>query len=96
MARKRQGVDLARSIGTSLGRADQTLDRLFEDDIHLRSMTVRTPEEGRGDFFVICRWWVGGQAKVSYNSAGTFWEAVKGAVDRMHNSSFVMKDDQYA
>lgn len=91
-----QETDIARQIGTSVGRVDGALGRYADDDVFLRTVTIRAPEEGQGDYFVVSRWWVGGEQKVAFHSAGTFWEAVKGLADRMQNGSLTFKDDQYA
>lgn len=93
---KRQGVDLAKSIGVSIGRIDMHLDKLEGDEIFFRGLSIKSPSESQGDFFVVARWYVGGDAKVSFHSAATLWECLKGFCDRVANRTMTFKDDQYA
>lgn len=87
---------VAENIGQTVIIANGVMERLDEEDVALLSITVNTPYGAREDFLVVGRFRVGTERKVAFHSAGTFYEALKGFLDRLINRTLVMKDDQYA
>jgi hypothetical protein len=62
----------------------------------VKSITVRPQKDGSGDMLVIVRAQVEGEHKVGFHSSGTAAEAVKGALERVLNSSIDWREDQFA
>ena len=89
-------ADISGRVGQTVIIADGVIERMAEEDVILMSMTVQTPYRGRDDYLVVGRFQAGGRSLVAFHGASTFWEAVKGFLDRMINRTLVMKEDQYA
>lgn len=87
---------LVANLADSVVRADGAIERWGDEDVYIQSMTISTIWKGRDDYMVVVRANVGGQSKVAFHAAETFYEAVKGVCDRIVNKSLAWKDDQYA
>lgn len=94
---KRYGkVDVVSSIGQSIVNLERALERLDEEDFAIISITVNTVYGGRDDYMVVVRARAGDKRVVAFHSAATYWEAIKGAADRIVNGTLKFKEDQYA
>lgn len=87
---------VAENIGQTIIMADGVINRLDEEDVSLLSLTIQTPYKGRDDYLVVGRFRVGNESKVAFHAAGTFYEAIKGFLDRLINRTLVLKEDTYA
>jgi hypothetical protein len=87
---------VAENIGQTIIMANGVIERLFEEDVVLLSLTVQTPYKGREDFLVVGRFRNGGVSMVAFHGAATFYEAIKGFLDRLINRTLVFREDQYA
>ena len=75
---------------------DTAIDRLAEEDIYIVGLTIQTPWKRDGDYFCIVRAMVGGEKKVMFQSADTYYELLAGIANRIINKQFDWKDDNYA
>lgn len=82
-------------LGETLMRIEPVLESLFDEDVELRSVTVKFPTEETGDYFVIARAYEKGKPVVAFHAAQTFAEAVEGWANRLKNRSLRWKADMY-
>jgi hypothetical protein len=62
----------------------------------LKSITVRPAAGGRGGCLVIARAKIEGRSVVGFHSGDTADAALKGALERIENTSMEWKDDKFA
>lgn len=74
---------------------EQTAERLFEEDVHIRGMSIRMPDDDRPEYMAVVRVYEGGVKKVGFHNAPSFSEVVVGVVNRLKNRSMKFKDDEY-
>ncbi len=74
---------------------EQIADRLFEQDVEVRGITVRFPEDDRPEYLAVIRVMVAGSKEVGFHSAPTFIEVVVGVVTRLQNGSLKFREDTY-
>lgn len=83
-------------VAEQLVRVEHLLDALDEENVEVRSVTFRVPQEQGGDFLVTVRAFVEGKAMVAFHGSDSFAEAARGVFARLENRSVKWKDDQYA
>lgn len=105
---KRRGVDgnsvasaaefdrQMQQLGIALMRFEGVADRLYDQETSLLSMSIRLKGDGRADYLIVLRARYEGAAWVSFHSADTLAEAMRGMVARLENGSVKWKEDQYA
>lgn len=76
-------------------RVDMLLDRLFENDIVVRRLSVVVPTPDRDGFTAIVTATVSGEPCVAFHGGTTFVEAMTGLLNRLENGSVKWKIDQY-
>lgn len=96
MSRKSEKPSLAQTLAISLATVERSLDRLFDNDTYVKTVSFRPPNDENMDWFVIVRFSVGGRGMVAFTSAETFWEATKRFADQLSNGTLKLKEDQYA
>lgn len=85
---------MIRQAETLLGMED-VLDHLFEEDVQLRSISIRCPEDDRPEYMAVVRVFWHGEKQVAFHNAPTFLETMTGVVNRLKNRSLQFKDDKY-
>jgi hypothetical protein len=80
-----------------IARLDTNLGRLEDHDINLTGLSLRPPSQTRdGDWLVVVRAQVGGEAVVAFHGAATLLEALPGTIRRILNHTIEWKVDEYA
>lgn len=82
-------------LGLGLIRVDNTLERLFEEDIVVLDIRVRIPEYAGAEFLCICSARIGGEHVVAFSSGTTFIDALRGMLARMENGTVKWSVDKY-
>ncbi len=74
---------------------ERTADRLFEEELLVRGITIRFPEDARPEYLAVVRVEGPGGRLVAFHNAPTFIEVVVGVVNRLKNGTMKFKEDQY-
>jgi len=90
------GDDYVHRTGVVVVGFDQAVERADDRDVWFQGLSVRPPTALRAEWLVVMRVNTEEQPVVAFHSAGTFAEALKGALERFENGSLVWKDDAYA
>jgi len=77
-------------------RSDTILDRLFENDVIVRRVSVTMPTETKPGYTAVVTAQVNGKAAVAFHGGETLGDAMKGLLERMENGSLTWKEDRYA
>lgn len=96
MSRRKQDSSIAQNLAISLSGVERSLDRLFDQETYLKTVSFRPPNDQQPDWFVIVRFSVGGDGMVAFTSGETFWEASKRFADQLSNGTLKLRPDQYA
>ena len=83
-------------VGQLIHRLDAYIDAYAEDEVFVRGLTVRVPQEIGEDVFITVRADVAGKPMVAFHGGATFAESLTGLINRFQNRSLRWKDDQYA
>lgn len=80
----------------SMYQYEPVLDGLFEEDIIIRSFSVRHPQDVGDDYLLTVRATVGGAKMVAFHGGETLIEVVTGLTQRLKNRTIQWKVDSYA
>ena len=83
-------------LGETLQRVEPVLDRLYDEDVIIKGVTIRFCSEDNSEYFATIRAQVEGEQVVAFHAGATFYETVEGLINRLTNKSLRWKDDQYA
>lgn len=77
-------------------RFDDMLSGLDDQEIYVKSLTFKAPDDDRAGWLVVIRAMREGIPVVGFHNGDTFGEVLKGTTDRLSNRSVRWKEDQYA
>ncbi len=79
----------------SLMGFESVVDHLFEEDVLLRSIAIRFPEDDRPEYLAVVRVYWHGEKQVAFHNAPTLLELLTGVANRLRNRSMKFKEDRY-
>lgn len=82
--------------GESLYQMEYTLDTLFDKEVVVTSIRIRTPGLTQEGYLVVVNALVLGDAVVGFHGDTTFGKAVIGVIERLRNGTIKWKPDEYA
>lgn len=85
---------MVRQAETLLGFED-VLDHLFDEEVQLRSISIRCPEDDRPEYLAVVRVYWHGEKQVGFHNAPTLLEVLTGVVNRLKNRTLQFKEDKY-
>lgn len=83
-------------IGEALVRCTSYNERNGDVGTYLKGFTIKAPEQGRGEWFVIIRAVIEGSHVVAFNSGDTLEEVMKGSCNKYVYGHLKWRIDQYA
>ena len=77
-------------------RAQATFERWDEDNIFVRSITIRAPSVTNNEWLAVVRIDTGDGAQVAFHGAPTFQEVIGGLTERVRNGSLRFAPDKFS
>lgn len=74
---------------------ERTVEHMFEEEWHVRGITIRFPQDDRPEYLAIVRLDGRSGKQVAFHNAPTLLEVIVGVANRLKNRSLQFKDDKY-
>ncbi len=74
---------------------ERTLEQMFEDEMYVRGISIRFPEDDRPEYLAVVRVDGADGKQVAFHSAPTIMELIVGVAKRMSNKSMKYREDEY-
>lgn len=82
-------------IGAAIMRGNSYMEKNAEAGTYIRKISLASPWEKSGEWFVVITKYEEGMPLVAFHSADTLQQAVVGLLNRLRNGSLKWRTDEY-